>query len=80
MTLKDMSPARLAGAWCAAVVVIAAGSVVAGAAITVSHAELLLVACLVPPAVILLKWRGAPPRTVAEVLYAVDSPSKDDRR
>jgi hypothetical protein len=73
--LKDLSRARLAGAWCVAVMAIGALGVVAGAAITVSAAELLLVACVVPPAVMLLMWRGAPPRTVAEVLYAVDKPS-----
>jgi hypothetical protein len=33
---------------------------------------LLLVACLVPPAIMLLVWRGAPPPTVAELLHAVD--------
>ena len=29
-------------------------------------------ACIVPPAVMLMLWRGAPPQTVAEVLHAVD--------
>ena len=73
--LKDLSRARVAGAWCLAVLAIGALGVVAGAAITVSNVELLLVACVVPPAVMLLMWRGAPPRTVAtEVLYAVNRP------
>ena len=72
--LKDLSRARVAGAWCLAVMAIGALAVVAGAAITLGNAELLLVACVVPPAVMLLMWRGAPPRTVAEVLYAVNRP------
>jgi hypothetical protein len=33
---------------------------------------LLWVACFVPPAIMLMVWRGAPPPTVAERLYAVD--------
>ena len=37
-----------------------------------SAGTLWLAACVVPPAVMLAVWRGAPPLTVAEVLYAVD--------
>jgi hypothetical protein len=78
--LKDLSRARLAGAWCAALIVVGAlGVVVFGAEVTVSNIELWLVACVVPSVVMLLAWRGAPARTVAEVLYAVDSPSKEAR-
>lgn len=77
--LKDASRARLVGAWCAVVVVIGACGVVAGVAITISAAAWLLVAALVPPAVMMLVWRGAPPLTVAELLHAVDKPSRADR-
>jgi len=75
--LQDLSRARLAGAWCAALLVIGAFSVAAGADATIRSIELWLVTCLVPPAVMLIAWRGAPPRTVAEVLYAVNSSSKE---
>jgi hypothetical protein len=54
-------------------------SVVLGAATTVSARALWLFACVAPPAIMLLVWRGAPPATVAEVLYAVDNPAKDGR-
>ena len=79
---QNMSRMSLVGAWCAGVCVAGAVSVVAGAAITSGNAELWLAACVVPPAVMLLVWRGAPPQTVAEVLYAVDSvsASEDPRR
>ena len=77
--LKELSRARLAGAWCAALLVIGALSVVGGVSITVSSIELWLVTCLVPPSVMLLAWGGAPPRTVAEVLYAANRPSKEAR-
>jgi hypothetical protein len=78
--LKEFSRARLVGAWCAAVVVIGACSVVLGAPITIGNLGLLLVACVVPPTVLLLVWRGAPPLTVAELLHDVNTPSKDPRQ
>ena len=79
---SNMSRTSWVAAWCAGVLVAGAVSVVAGAAITSGNAELWLAAGLVPPAVLLLVWRGAPPLTVAEVLYAVDSVSAptDPRR
>jgi hypothetical protein len=40
---------------------------------------LLLVAGLLPPTIMLLVWRGAPPETVAELLHSVNRPSKDTR-
>jgi hypothetical protein len=63
--------------WCAAVTALATISMVWGIALTPNSSVLWLVACLVPPAVMLLVWRGPPPLTVAELLYAVDQPSKN---
>ena len=77
--LKDTSRAQLAGMWFAAIIAVGACSVFLGAALTVSNGELLLAACVAPPAVMLLVWRGAPPVTVAELLYSVDRPSTDAR-
>ena len=77
--LKDISRARLVGMWIAAIVAVGACSVFLGAGLTVGNGELLLVACLVPPAVMLLVWRGAPP-TVAELLYSVEKPSTTTRQ
>ena len=74
--LNDISRSQLAGAWCVAIVLIAACGAVAGVALTLSRLELLVAICVVPPAVMLLLWRGAPPATVAEVLHSVNSPSK----
>jgi hypothetical protein len=31
-----------------------------------------LAACFVPPAIMLMVWRGAPPATIAEVLHEAD--------
>ena len=77
--LNKISCTQMAGAWIAAVIVIIACAVVAGADITVSAGELWLVAAVVPPAVMLLLWHGAPPVTAADLLYAVDTPSKEGR-
>ena len=56
------------------VVLVAAAGVAAlsGVSITFSISALWFVACVVPPVVMLMVWRGAPPPTVAEILHAVD--------
>ena len=77
--LKGISRTRLVGAWCAAVIVIGACSVVLGVPLTLGYAALLLIVCVVPPDVMLLVWGGARPQTVADLLYSVDAPSKDPR-
>jgi hypothetical protein len=71
--LKNISRGRVAGAWCAMVVALGAYGVASGASLSMSNAELWLLTCIVPPAVMLLVWRGAPPLTVAELLHAVNS-------
>jgi hypothetical protein len=77
--LKSLSRARVAFLWCAAVLTLGACAVVVGAAITLGNGALLLVACLAPPAVMLLVWNGPPPLTVAEVLHAIDGPVEGGR-
>jgi hypothetical protein len=67
---------RLAGIWVFSVVVLAASSVVLGLSVTASTALLWLVACVVPPGVMLMVWPSAPPLTVAELLHSVDVPSR----
>ena len=76
---KNISRARLACMWIAAVIVVAAASIVTGTGVTVNNGELLLVACLVPPAVMLLVWPAAQPPSVAELLHSVNRPSKEAR-
>jgi hypothetical protein len=77
--LKNVSRLQLAAAWVGVVIVLFAISVVWGATTSVGSAGLWLLACLAPPAVMLVVWR-APTQTVAEVLYDATHPGKDGRQ
>jgi hypothetical protein len=77
MMLNTASRVRVIGTlWFAAVAVIVASSVAVGA--NLSTSALLLLGGIVPAGVALLIGFGAPPPTVAEVLYAVTT-QKDGR-
>ena len=76
--LKNVSRLQVVAAWCGVVVVLFAVSVVLGATPSVSAGVLWLLACLAPPAVMLLVWR-APTQTVAELLYDANHADKDGR-
>ena len=76
--LKGISRTRLVGFWFAAVAVIIAWVVATGVNIAIGTAALLTM-CLVPPAIMLLVWRGAPPPTVGELLYSVNNKQKEGR-
>ena len=76
--LKNPSRSRIVAAWCGVVVALFALSVFRGATTSVGSVELWLLACLAPPAVLLLVWRP-PTQTVAELLYDTTHPNKDVR-
>jgi hypothetical protein len=76
--LKNISRAQVIGAWCAAVAVLASGSMLSGSR-TLGGAALWLVACLAPPAIALLVWRGPPPATVAELLHDANAAPTEGR-
>jgi multisubunit Na+/H+ antiporter MnhG subunit len=48
------------GVWFAILAVVAGAGAFGGVSITMGTRALLLVACLVPPAIMLMVWRGAP--------------------
>jgi hypothetical protein len=70
--LNDITRNRLVGLWFAAVAVVIALVVAMGVNVDVSTTPLPLTVFLVPPGIILALWRGAPPQTVAEILYAAN--------
>jgi hypothetical protein len=78
--LSRVSRLGIAFTWSTAVVVLAVSSVFLGFGFNSNIAVLWLVACLIPPAVMLLVWPSAPPLTVAELLYAVDNPPTQGQR
>jgi hypothetical protein len=67
--LKEMSRNRLVGFWFAAVAVIIASVLAMGVSVGIGTTALLLTLSLVPPAIIVVLWRDAPPQTVGEILY-----------
>jgi hypothetical protein len=69
---KSINVRILIGAWIAVLIVVAGTAALSGVSITFGNSALWFVACVVPPAVMLMVWRGAPPPTMAEILYAVD--------
>jgi hypothetical protein len=74
--LKQITRNRVVGFWFAAVAVIIASVVTMGVSVSVSTVALLLALSLVPPGIMLVLWRGAPPPTVAEILYAANTPKE----
>jgi hypothetical protein len=76
--LKNISRLQLIAAWFVLIVVLFALTVFWGAQPSVSAGAFWLLACLGPPAVLLLVWR-APTQTVAELLYDANHPDKDGR-
>jgi UPF0716 family protein affecting phage T7 exclusion len=74
--LKDITRNRLVGCWFAAVAVIIASVIAIGVNVGVSTTALLLTLSLVPPGIILVMWRGAPPTTVGEILHAANTPKE----
>jgi len=70
--LKDISRNRLVGLWFAAVAVVILSVVAMGVNVGVSTTALLLTLSLVPPGIIWALWRGGPPQTVGEILYAAN--------
>jgi hypothetical protein len=78
--LNTISRAKVVGTWIAAVFVIMVATLAAGATLTTSTGVLWLLTAVVPSGVLLLVWQGPPPVTVAELLHAVNTASKEDRR
>ena len=79
MQRQNLSVPAVAAWWC----LVAAGIAACGVALgdfpfTTSSALLLVMVIVIPAAVMLVLWRGAPAATVAELLYASD-PDPDRR-
>jgi hypothetical protein len=69
---RSTSRRIVSSAWVVTLVAVAAVATLSGVPVTASTGALWLAACVVPPTVMLMVWRGAPPPTMAEILYAAD--------
>ena len=70
--LDSLTRARAIGIWFTAVVSVTIAAGLLGAPLSGSTAVFLGLTCLVPPAVMLMVWRGPAPPTVAETINSVD--------
>ncbi len=68
--LKNPSHGQMVAVWFIAIGIATLASLAFGAAATTGTWILLFLLSLLPPAISFMVWRGAPPATVAEVLYA----------
>lgn len=71
---KEVSRHHLVGLWFVVAAIVIASIFAMGVNVAVSMTALLLTISLVPPVILFLVWRGAPPPTIAEVLYSVNAP------
>ena len=60
------------GVWFGVLAAVAGAGALSGGSITLGTGALWLFACVAPPAVMLMVWRGASSPTVAQVRYTVD--------
>ena len=70
--LMEMPRSRVIQSWFAAVLLVIVAGIALGASVTVGTGALLLTMSLVPPAIVLMLWRGPQPATATEVLYPSD--------
>jgi hypothetical protein len=80
MVLNSMSCPKVVGMWCAGATALGALAIATGTALTVGNGAWWLSTCLVPPAIMLLVWRGPPALTVAEILHSVDTSTNKGSR
>jgi hypothetical protein len=71
MLYSPRVPLRLAAiaAWTVTLTIIAAVTTLMGGGISTGTSVIFLAAAVLPPAVFLIVYRGAPPKSVSQVLY-----------
>ena len=70
--LSAISRPVLLSAWVTLLVAVAYAAASSGVSIPFGFGALWFAACVVPPSVMLMAWRGTPPLIMAEILHAVD--------
>ena len=62
----------LVASWIGVLLTVAVAASLSGASITAVNSALWFAVCVVPPVLMLMVWRGAPPPAKQAVPYAVD--------
>ena len=70
--LSSLNRRDLIASWIGVVLTVAVAAALSGVSITALNSALWFAVCVVPPVLMLMVWRGAPPSTVAEILHAAD--------
>ncbi len=70
--LSSLNRRNLVAAWVGVLLTVAGAAALSGVSITVGNSALWFAVCVVPPVLMLMVWRGAPPPAMQEILYAVD--------
>jgi hypothetical protein len=69
---RSLNRRTIVAAWVGVLLAVAGAAALSGVSITPGNSALWFAVCVVPPVVMLMVWRGAPPATMQEILYAVD--------
>jgi hypothetical protein len=72
LMFRSTNKRAIAAAWVAILATVGGAAALFGVPMTGGIGVLWFAACVVPPAVMLTVWRGAPPPTISEILYTVD--------
>ena len=69
--LRSLNRRNVVAAWVGVLLAVAGAAALSGVSITLGNSALWFAVCVVPPVVMLMVWRGAPP-AMQEMLYAAD--------
>ena len=70
--LRSLNRRNVITAWVGVLLGVAGAAALSGVSITLGNSALWFAVCVVPPVVMLMVWRGAPPPAMQEILYATD--------
>jgi hypothetical protein len=70
--LSSSDRRNLVAAWIRVLLTVTGAAALSGVSITVGNSALWFAVCVVPPVLMLMVWRGAPPPAMQPILYAVD--------
>ena len=70
--LSSLNRWNVVAAWVGVLLAAGGAAALSGVSLTLGNSALWFAVCVVPPVVMLMVWRGAPPPAMQEILYAAD--------